>query len=67
MDPPLVVWVVPHADFELGNVRARLHAHGFDLVRCLPGLSSKIDGGSIFLRSQLSDAHVTIEVEARDC
>ena len=27
------------------------------------GLSSKIDGGSIFLRSQLSDAHVTIEVE----
>jgi two-component system LytT family sensor kinase len=27
------------------------------------GLSSKIDGGSIFLRSQLSDGHVTIEVE----
>jgi two-component system, LytTR family, sensor kinase len=27
------------------------------------GLSSKIDGGSIFLRSQLSEAHVTIEVE----
>jgi two-component system LytT family sensor kinase len=27
------------------------------------GLSSKIDGGSIFLRSELSDAHVTIEVE----
>src|SRR5258708_4477490 len=27
------------------------------------GLSSKIDGGSIFLRSQLSDEHVTIEVE----
>ncbi len=27
------------------------------------GLSSKIDGGSIFLRSALSDAHVTIEVE----
>ena len=27
------------------------------------GLSSKIDGGSIFLRSQLSDSHLTIEVE----
>jgi two-component system LytT family sensor kinase len=27
------------------------------------GLSSKIDGGSIFLRSYLSDNHVTIEVE----
>jgi len=27
------------------------------------GLSSKIDGGSIYLRSQLSDEHVTIEVE----
>jgi two-component system, LytTR family, sensor kinase len=27
------------------------------------GLSSKIDGGSIFLRSELSEAHVTIEVE----
>jgi two-component system, LytTR family, sensor kinase len=27
------------------------------------GLSSKIDGGSIFLRSKLSDSHVTIEVE----
>ena len=27
------------------------------------GLSSKIDGGSIFLRSELSDGHVTIEVE----
>ena len=27
------------------------------------GLSSKIDGGSIYLRSQLSDAHLTIEVE----
>jgi two-component system, LytTR family, sensor kinase len=27
------------------------------------GLSSKIDGGSIFLRSHLSDSHVTIEVE----
>ncbi len=27
------------------------------------GLSSKIDGGSIYLRSKLSDAHVTIEVE----
>ena len=27
------------------------------------GLSSKIDGGSIFLRSQLADDHVTIEVE----
>ena len=27
------------------------------------GLSSKIDGGSIFLRSQLADEHVTIEVE----
>ena len=27
------------------------------------GLSSKIDGGSIYLRSQLSDSHVTIEVE----
>ncbi len=27
------------------------------------GLSSKIDGGSIFLRSQLSDEHVVIEVE----
>jgi two-component system LytT family sensor kinase len=27
------------------------------------GLSSKIDGGSIFLRSQLSDSYVTIEVE----
>lgn len=27
------------------------------------GLSSKIDGGSITLRSQLSDSHVTIEVE----
>ena len=27
------------------------------------GLSSKIDGGSIVLRSQLSDSHVTIEVE----
>jgi two-component system LytT family sensor kinase len=27
------------------------------------GLSSKIDGGSIFLRSQLSEEHVTIEVE----
>jgi two-component system LytT family sensor kinase len=27
------------------------------------GLSSKIDGGSIFLRSQLADEHLTIEVE----
>ena len=27
------------------------------------GLSSKIDGGSIYLRSRLSDSHVTIEVE----
>ena len=27
------------------------------------GLSSKIDGGSIFLRSQVSNSHVTIEVE----
>jgi two-component system LytT family sensor kinase len=27
------------------------------------GLSSKIDGGSIFLRSSLSQSHVTIEVE----
>jgi two-component system LytT family sensor kinase len=27
------------------------------------GLSSKIDGGSIYLRSQLSDSYVTIEVE----
>lgn len=27
------------------------------------GLSSKIDGGSIYLRSQLADSHVTIEVE----
>ena len=27
------------------------------------GLSSKIEGGSIFLRSQLSDSHVTVEVE----
>jgi two-component system LytT family sensor kinase len=27
------------------------------------GLSSKIDGGSIYLRSMLSDSHVTIEVE----
>ena len=27
------------------------------------GLSSKIEGGSIYLRSQLSDEHVTIEVE----
>jgi two-component system LytT family sensor kinase len=27
------------------------------------GLSSKIDGGSIFLRSQLAEEHVTIEVE----
>jgi len=27
------------------------------------GLSSKIDGGSIYLRSQLSDSHVMIEVE----
>src|SRR5450432_2184564 len=27
------------------------------------GLASKIDGGSIFLRSQLSDEHLTIEVE----
>ncbi|MBO0911506.1 MAG: histidine kinase [Acidobacteria bacterium] len=27
------------------------------------GLSSKIDGGSIYLRSKLSDSHVTIEVE----
>jgi len=27
------------------------------------GLSSKIDGGSIFLRSRRSDSHVTIEVE----
>jgi two-component system LytT family sensor kinase len=27
------------------------------------GLSSKIDGGSIFLRSQLSNSHVIIEVE----
>src|SRR5439155_13068638 len=27
------------------------------------GLSSKIDGGSIYLRSQVSDSHVTIEVE----
>jgi len=27
------------------------------------GLSSKIDGGSIFLRSQLSNSHVVIEVE----
>jgi two-component system LytT family sensor kinase len=27
------------------------------------GLSSKIDGGSIFLRSHLSEEHVTIEVE----
>lgn len=27
------------------------------------GLSSKIDGGSIYLRSTLSDSHVTIEVE----
>jgi two-component system LytT family sensor kinase len=27
------------------------------------GLSSKIDGGSIFLRSRLTDSHVTIEVE----
>jgi two-component system LytT family sensor kinase len=27
------------------------------------GLSSKIDGGSIYLRSQLSDAYLTIEVE----
>ena len=27
------------------------------------GLSSKIDGGSIFLRSFLSDSHVTVEVE----
>ena len=27
------------------------------------GLSSKIDGGSIFLRSQLADEHVMIEVE----
>jgi len=27
------------------------------------GLSSKIDGGSIFLRSHLSDSYVTIEVE----
>lgn len=27
------------------------------------GLSSKIDGGSIYLRSQLSESHVTIEVE----
>jgi two-component system LytT family sensor kinase len=27
------------------------------------GLSSKIDGGSIYLRSQLSDSHVVIEVE----
>jgi len=27
------------------------------------GLSSKIDGGSIYLRSALSDGHVTIEVE----
>ncbi|HEX6806113.1 MAG TPA: histidine kinase [Terriglobales bacterium] len=27
------------------------------------GLSSKIDGGSIYLRSQLSDTHLTIEVE----
>ncbi|HKW18280.1 MAG TPA: histidine kinase [Terriglobales bacterium] len=27
------------------------------------GLSSKIDGGSIYLRSKLTDSHVTIEVE----
>jgi len=27
------------------------------------GLSSKIDGGSIYLRSQIADDHVTIEVE----
>lgn len=27
------------------------------------GLSSKIDGGSIYLRSQITDSHVTIEVE----
>jgi len=27
------------------------------------GLSSKIDGGSIYLRSQVSESHVTIEVE----
>jgi two-component system LytT family sensor kinase len=27
------------------------------------GLSSKIDGGSIFLRSELVEEHVTIEVE----
>jgi len=27
------------------------------------GLSSKVDGGSIYLRSRLSDSHVTIEVE----
>jgi two-component system LytT family sensor kinase len=27
------------------------------------GLSSKIEGGSIYLRSQISDEHVTIEVE----
>ena len=27
------------------------------------GLSSKIEGGSIYLRSQLADGHVTIEVE----
>jgi two-component system LytT family sensor kinase len=27
------------------------------------GLSSKIDGGSIYLRSKLSDSHLTIEVE----
>jgi two-component system, LytTR family, sensor kinase len=27
------------------------------------GLSSKIDGGSVFIRSHLTDSHVTIEVE----
>jgi len=66
MDPTLVVWVVPHADFDLGNVRARLFARGFDLVRCLPGLSSKIDAPLRVLQTDLFPdvRHLRTEYEA---
>lgn len=53
MELTSIVWVIPHAEFDLGMIPEHLLARGYCVIRCLPGESDKVQATLRVLQADL--------------
>ena len=53
MEPIPIIWVIPHAEFDLGMIPKQLLARGYRVIQCLPGESGKVQATLRVLQADL--------------